>query len=63
MCMHIQKKEKEIPVNLKPQNSPKIHNYTHHKKGKNVGEIQNHSNSNTHTHTHKTINISIIKDE
>ena len=28
MCIHIQKKrEKELPVNLKPQNSPRYHIY------------------------------------
>ena len=60
MYIHIQKKEKELPMNLKPQISP-IYTLTHTHKS--VSETQNHSNANTHTHTPtKNINISNIKN-
>ena len=62
--IHKIEKEKELLVNLKPQNSPW---YTHtHKQA--VSETQIHSNANkntpkhTHTHIHTTINISSRKD-
>ena len=55
MCIHIQKKKEELPVNLKPQNS-KIHTHTPQKKQKKtVSETPNHSNSNTHTNNYKHI--------
>ena len=53
MSIHIQKKEKkELPVNLKPPNSPRhTLSQTEKKRKKTVSESQNHSNANTHTHT------------
>ena len=51
-CVYIyKKKEKELPVNLEPQNFPRYTLTLIQKKT--VSETQNHSNTKTHTHTHK----------
>ena len=46
--IYIQTKKKELPVNLKPQNSPR---YTLTQKT--VSETQNHSNTHPQTHSRK----------
>ena len=66
MSIHIQKKkEKELPENLKPQNSPRYTLTHREKKGKKkllVKPKTTPTHTHTHTHTHTTINISNIKD-
>ena len=47
ICVYIYKKNGELLVSLKPQNSS-IYTFTQIT----VSEIQNYSNANTHTHTH-----------
>ena len=48
ICIHIQKIEKELPVNLKPQNSPMIHTCTQKK----LLRKPKTTPTPTHTHTH-----------
>ena len=58
MCIHIQKKG-EIPVNLKPQNSPR-HTLTQQRKRKELFVKPKITPTPIHIHTHTTINISYL---